>query len=35
MMLDQIDEIYNFRSKVKIPLAHLAREASAARNLGK
>lgn len=31
-MLDQVEELYNFKSKVKIPLAHLAREASAARN---
>jgi len=31
-MMDQLEEIYNFKSIKKIPLAHLAREASAARN---
>lgn len=31
MMMEQIESLYNFKSKVKIPLAHLAREASAAR----
>lgn len=31
-MMDQLEEIYNFKSVKKIPLAHLAREASAARN---
>lgn len=31
-MMDQLEEIYNFKSIKKIPLAHLAREASSARN---
>jgi hypothetical protein len=31
-MLDQLEEIYNFKSSKKIPLAHLAREASAKRS---
>lgn len=34
-MMDQLEEIYNFKSIKKIPLAHLAREASASRNVVK
>lgn len=34
-MLDQLEEVYNFKSTKKIALAHLAREASAARNARK
>lgn len=34
-MLDQLEEIYNFKSAKKIPLAHFAREASASKNATK
>jgi hypothetical protein len=32
--LDMLDEIYNFRAKIKLPLAHLAKEAMRDRNVG-
>lgn len=33
-MLQQIEEVYNFRSRVKVPLSFLAKEKMAERNLG-